>query len=65
VGHVRASTPAHLSAVVDLLDLVMSPAGLGGYHLAPRTGRIDDEDAWEWGALHMAARAYHAALSGK
>lgn len=48
---------------MELLDLVMSSAGLGGYHLSPRTGRIDDEDAWEWSALHMAARAYAAHLA--
>ena len=48
---------------MELLDLVMSPAGLGGYTLSPRTGRIDDEDAWEWAALHIGARAYAAHLA--
>lgn len=61
--HLSQGTPAHIVQAVNLLDLVMSPAGLGGYHLTPRTGRIDDEDAWEWAALHMAARAYAAHLA--
>lgn len=59
-AHLAQGAPVEVVAVIALLDLVLSPAGLGGYTLTPRTGRIDDEDAWEWAALHIAARALYA-----
>jgi hypothetical protein len=56
-GHVAQTTPQYLTQVYALLDMVVFPSGMGGYTMLPRTGRVDDEDAWEWRLLHIAARA--------